>query len=352
MRVKWTLIVASLKMFFREREAVFWTFFLPFFMIFLFGFVKFDQPARIQVGVVNEAGTQADSFLAALRGVKGLLIVQGSRDAEMHELQQGERELVLVIPANFPEDNRLQTYSSDAKEREAQVATLLIKQVANEAILARAGRRGVTLQAQAVNARHLTYLDFLVPGILAMSIMQMGIFGVAFVFVDLKKRGILKRLRVTPINPNDFILAQVFTRLVILMLQISLLVAAGVIFFHFHFVGNMFYLFLLGVLGAIVFLAMGFALAGVSKNEDQVAPLANLITLPMTLLSGVFFSRTHLPRVVYAITDLFPLTYLADGMRSVAVEGAGLMHVAPQLIGLSAWSVLSCILAVKMFRWE
>jgi len=111
-------------------------------------------------------------------------------------------------------------------------------------------------------------------------------------------------------------------------------------------------LLMLGLLGAVVFLAMGFALAGISKSEDQVAPLANLITLPMTLLSGIFFSRMHLPRFAHIITDFFPLTYLADGMRSVAIEGAGLAHVAPQVAGLVVWAVVSCAAAVKMFRWE
>jgi ABC-2 type transport system permease protein len=106
------------------------------------------------------------------------------------------------------------------------------------------------------------------------------------------------------------------------------------------------------MLGAVVFLAMGFALAGISKSEDQVAPLANIITLPMMLLSGVFFSRANLPGFVRTLTDFFPLTYLADGMRSIAIDGASLVQVGPQLLGLVVWSIISCVLAVRMFRWE
>ena len=90
-----------------------------------------------------------------------------------------------------------------------------------------------------------------------MSIMQTGVFSVAFVFVDLKKRGILRRLRVTPINPNDFIAAHVVTRLIVLMMQIVLMVVIGMLFFKLQFSGNLLNLFAVGTLGAVVFLATG-----------------------------------------------------------------------------------------------
>ncbi|MEK9139398.1 MAG: ABC transporter permease, partial [Bacteroidota bacterium] len=210
----------------------------------------------------------------------------------------------------------------------------------------------VVIKPQPVKSRNLTYLDFLLPGVLSMSIMQMGIFGVAFGFVSLKKRGILRRLWVTPIRPNDFILAQVAMRLVIVMLQISLMVAFGVLAFNLHFIGSLWQLFVVGLLGAVVFLATGFALAGISRTEDQVAPLANVIAMPMMFLSGIFFSRSALPDFVRTVTDFFPLSFLADAMRSIAIDGATLWQVGPQLLGLGVWCVISCAIAIKMFRWE
>jgi ABC-2 type transport system permease protein len=182
--------------------------------------------------------------------------------------------------------------------------------------------------------------------------MQAGIFGVAFGFVTLKKRGILRRLWVTPIRPNDFIIAQVAMRLLVVVMQMAIMVGVGVLFLNLHFIGNMALIFLLGVLGAVVFLGFGFSLAGISKSEDQVAPLANIITLPMLALSGVFFSRSNLPGFVRSVTAFFPLTYLADGLRSVAIDGATLLQVMPQILGLAVWGVVSCVLAVRLFRWE
>jgi ABC-2 type transport system permease protein len=352
MRIKWKLTAASIKMFFREKEAVFWTIFLPLFMVILFGLVRFD-PQRIALGFVNQAGAKSEELRKSLKSVTALVVTEGPRDIEIKALQKGERDLVLIVPPDWNLQQKLPIYTNNAKPQEAQLGTLLVQQALDRMIFEKTHEvRRVELQPQAIKSRKLTYMDFLVPGILAMSIMQMGIFSVGFVFVDLKKRGILRRLRVTPINPNDFIFAQIITRLLVLMMQIVVLTAVGIFFFHLNFTGNLFNMFVIGILGAIVFLGIGFAIAGVSKSEDQVAPLANVVSLPMMLLSGIFFSRANLPGFAHAVTAFFPLTYLADGMRSIAIDGASLPQVAPQLIGLVVWCGISTILAVRLFRWE
>ncbi len=228
----------------------------------------------------------------------------------------------------------------------------MIQRVVDELVLNRNNVPRPTLRTQLVNSRNLSYIDFLLPGILAMSIMQGGIFGVAFSFVLLKKRGILRRMLVTPMKPGDFIIAQVAMRLLVLMGQVAIMVWAGMLLFHIHFVGSLLNMLVVGILGGIIFLAIGFALSGISKSEDQVAPLANIITLPMLFLSGVFFSRSALPGFAHTITDFFPLTYLTDGLRNISTEGATLPMIWPQLLGLSAWAVIAVFLAIKAFRWE
>jgi len=139
---------------------------------------------------------------------------------------------------------------------------------------------------------------------------------------------------------------------VILMLQVLIMIGAGVWVFNLHFIGSIFNMMIVGILGGVIFLSIGFALSGISKSEDQVAPLANLVSLPMMLLSGVFFSRSSLPGFAHVITDFFPLTYLADGLRAIAIEGAGLGDLVPQLIGLAVWCVVMIFIAIKAFRWE
>ena len=134
----------------------------------------------------------------------------------------------------------------------------------------------------------------------------------------------------TPMKPQDFIAAQVAMRLIVLLAQIVVLVGVGILFFDLQFMGRLLDLFAMGLLGGAVFLAIGFFLAGIARTEDQVVPLANVVSLPMMLLSGVFFSRANLPEPVRVVTEFFPLTYLADGMRSIVLEGSTLpAPVAP-----------------------
>ncbi|MBM2840719.1 MAG: Transport permease protein [Bacteroidetes bacterium] len=355
MRLKWKIFVASLKMFFRQREAIIWTILMPLFMITLFGFVKFDGVGKLGLGIVNEAGQNGVKLMESLKNVKTLKINGGVRGTELAELEKGERDMVLVISSDFRigSGSRLTVYFNDARPQEAQLGQLVLQRVLDEIAFEQdPSPNRVVLAAVPVKSRNLTYIDFLIPGILSMSIMQMGIFGVAFGFVQLKKRGILRRLWVTPIRPSDFILGQVMMRLLVVMAQICIMIGVGVVFFDLHFIGSFLELFFVGMLGAIVFLSIGFALAGIAKSEDQVAPAANIIALPMMLLSGIFFSRNNLPGVIHTITDYLPLTYLADSMRSIAIDGATLTQVAPQLLGLGVWCVISCSIAVKMFRWE
>jgi len=352
MRLKAKLMLASFKMFIRQREAIIWTMLLPLFMVFLFSFVKFDGIGHVAVGIVNHS--QDTTLVSLLRPIQALRISQGQEDQELALLKKGDRSMVLVIPASFQTIgyDSLTLYLNADRPQETQAGKLILQRALDELIFRQNHLPRYVLHTELVNSRNLTYIDFLLPGILAMSIMQSGVFGVAFGFVILKKRGILRRLLVTPMSTSDFIFAQVTTRLLVLMAQVLVMVGAGVLFFHLHFVGSLLNMIIVGMLGGIVFLSIGFALSGISKSEDQVAPLANLITLPMLMLSGVFFSRSNLPGFAHAVTNFFPLTYLADGLRSIAIEGATLSDVFPQLIGLAVWVVITLFIAIKAFRWE
>jgi len=356
MRIKWVLMLASMKMFFRQREAILWTFLFPLLVVVLFGFVRFGGVGKIALGVVNEAGPAGGDLLSRLQAVGTLDISLGDRASEMAHLEHGERDLVLVIPAGYtPSAAGALTAFGDleARPQVTQLGGLVLQRVLDETAMAAApDLPRTTLSTVQFKSRNLTYIDFLLPGILSMTIMQMGIFGVAFGFVTLKKRGILRRLWVTPIRPGDFITAQVAMRMIVMLLQMAIMIGVGVLFLHLHFIGNIALLFMLGILGAVVFLGFGFSIAGISRSEDQVAPLANIISLPMLALSGVFFSRSNLPGVVRALTSVLPLTYLADGLRGVAIDGAALTQVLPQIAGLSVWAAASCLLAIRLFRWE
>lgn len=355
MRVRWKLTLASLKMFMRQKEAIIWTMLLPLFMVFLFSFISFEGLGKIQIGLVNQGSSETTQLVKALKRVQTIDLNEGSEKFERGQLRIGDRHLVLVIPSSFSslDLDGVRILVNDSKPQETQLGILILRKIFDDMVFSEQPLvKRANLKIESVTSRNQTYIDFFLPGVLSLAIMQSGIFGVAFGFVSLKKRGVLRRLSVTPIKPLDFIIAQVAMRLIVLVAQIIVLVGVGILFFDLQFLGNILDLFIFGILGGIVFLAIGFILAGIVKAEDQVAPLANVVSLPMMLLSGVFFSRSNLPDFIQIITEFFPLTYLADAMRKIILEGSGFSDLSLQALGLSCWCLLSVWLAVRVFRWE
>ena len=355
MRLQWKLTVASLKMFTRQKEAIIWTMLLPLFMVFLFGFVSFGGLGKVQIGVAGREDGSAGGLFRRLGEVQAVRVSRGTESSELEQLKAGRRHLVLVLPeeSDSATSRELRVLVNDGTPEETQLGLLILRKVLDdETFRMHTAPDRVPMTLQSVASRRSSYIDFLLPGVLSLAIMQSGIFGVAFGFVALRKRGVLRRLSVTPMRPQDFIAAQVAMRLMVLLAQIVVLVGVGIVFFDLQFMGSLLDLFAMGLLGGAVFLAIGFFLAGIARNEDQVVPLANVVSLPMMLLSGVFFSRANLPEPVRLVTEFFPLTYLADGMRNIVLEGSTLPTLWLQLAGLGLWCIVSVWAAVKVFRWE
>jgi ABC-2 type transport system permease protein len=360
----WALFVASAKMFLRNRAAVFFSLFLPLLIMLIFGVLNFEGSTEIELGIVDEADNDASaSFIEALSAYDYLVITEGQRDAEQAALEAGDREIVLVIPPGWVprlgEETGLMASAAAADPAQAQVAQGLLQQAVAQAVLvasgvpAGGGAFGGTapVQFESVESRDLGYIDFLVPGVVGMTVMQLGLFGVSFGFVQLKRTGALRRLFATPTSPAYFLSAQVLSRLVIAVAQVAILLGVGLAF-GLQMFGSYAVLAVIVVLGSVIFLAVGFAIAGWAKNEDQAAPVANLVSLPMLFLSGVFFPRDAMPDFLANITQFMPLTYVNEALRAVVNEGAGLFDLGSQLLGMGAWAAICFGLAVWLFRWE
>ena len=358
----WALFVASVLMFVRNRAAVFFSLFLPLIIMLIFGVLNFEGTTTIQLGLVDEARNQASAKLIdGLAAFEYLEPTTGSRQQQLTELADGNRDFVLVIPSGFdPQPGQvtgLVAYASTADPAQAQVGQGLLQQAVGTALFAPPGTPpggafgAPPVSFESVQSRDLGYIDFLVPGIVGMTVMQLGLFGVAFGFVHLKRTGALRRLFATPTSPAYFLGAQVASRLIICVVQVAILLGIG-IWFGLQMFGDYATLAVVVLLAAIIFLAVGFAIAGWAKNEDQAAPVANLISLPMMFLSGVFFPRDAMPDFLANVTQFMPLTYVNQALRAVVNEGAGLASLGPELLGMGVWAVITFVLAVRMFRWE
>ncbi|MEK7285045.1 MAG: ABC transporter permease, partial [Chloroflexota bacterium] len=205
---------------------------------------------------------------------------------------------------------------------------------------------------EAISGVRLRYVDFLVPGILGLNVMQIGVFSVAFGLVIQKQRGVLRRLMATPLDPKRFLAAHTLMRLVLAAAQVAILLLVAFLLFRVVIVGSLLDLFAVALIGAVPFLMQGFALAGWAKTDNQAAPLANLITLPQFFLSGVFFPKEAAPEAIRPLTNLLPLTLFNDALREISTQGSSFWDVRMQVAGLVVWTAIGFILAVRLLRFE
>lgn len=345
----------GLRAYLRNRGAMFFTLLIPLMIMAIFGVLNFGGSPSVNIGIVDQAQNDLSKTLVSSLGeVKSVKLRTGDLEGERRALERGDRDLVVILPASLGRGpTAIPALFNQGKPQESQVGQAILTRFLDQASFKVAGvQPGFTLDAQPINSRNLTYVDFLVPGMIAMSVMQTGLFSIVFAVVQQKQRGVLRRLVATPVRVFDIMFSQVTTRLIMAALQTVVLLAVGLWVFRFHFSGNVLYLLLVGVFGASIFIAMGFAISGYSKNEETAAPLANLISLPMMFLSGVFFARSNMPDWLQGITHYFPLTYVADALRSISLDGASLWAVRWDLVGIAVWLAISAAIAMRLFRWE
>jgi ABC-2 type transport system permease protein len=357
-----SLTVASMKMYFRNRTGLFFTFFFPIVLVSVFGLLSNGSgKGNIKISLTDYANNQlSHSYVDAVKKVDAFKITETSEGDAQDKLGKGKIDLEVVIPKDFgtfnqgrPEPANVLTYYNQGRPGNGQSASLILGQIAsgfNNQLTHTPTIVG--LKSTGVKTNDLGYIDFVLPGILAMTIMQLGIFSVAFGFISFKTSGALRRIQATPINAGNFLVAQSFTRYIVGLLQVVLLAGMGLLFFNLHLIGSLWDLFVVVTLGTVVFLAMGFAVAGKAKDENQAAPLAQLLQLPQLFLSGIFFPRDDFPHWLKVVTDYMPLTYLSDAMRAIFNEGTGLLALKTDLIGLVVWGVISYIIADRVFSWE
>ncbi len=348
----------------RDRAALFWTFFLPLVIMVIFGLLNFGELGKVDLGIVDLAQNEASaSFIDEAGNVEALRVTVGTEGEERAALEDGNRDLVVILPPNFGpaatgqgavwEPMTIRALYHAGRQAESQVGLSILRSGVDEMNFALTGvDRLVTLESEAVAARDIGYIDFLMPGIIGMAIMQLGLFSVSFSFVTMKREGVLRRLLATPLSPVTLLGSQVFTRLLVVMVQTLILTGVAVFLFGAEFAGNFFAVMLAAGLGGAVFLALGFAVSGWARTEQQAAPLANIISLPMMFLSGVFFSRDVLPDILQVVTDYLPLTFLVEAIRGMTVQGDSVVAQWPNFLGMAVWFVIAFIIANRTFRWE
>jgi len=329
----------------REPEVVFWVFVFPLLLATGLGIAFRNKPADASsVAIVSGAGAQqAEALLQRSPQHTFFKIEVLDGDAARKGFRLGKYDLVIE-----PDGLGGLRYRYDP----ARPESVLARAEVNDALQTAAGRKDVVATALVTSSDPGSrYIDFLIPGLLGMNLMNSGMWGIGFALVDMRQRKLLKRFVGTPMRRGDFLLALLSSRLVLMIIEIGLLLTLGVIVFHMKVLGSIFAIVLLGSLGAMCFGGVGLLTASRAQKIESVSGLMNLVMMPMWIFSGVFFSYERFPAVIQPLIKVLPLTALNDALRASILEGTPLIRQWPRLLVMGLWGGISFALALKWFRW-
>ncbi len=366
------LFFCDLKTYLRDKQALFWTIFFPVMLVFLFGLFDFEKMGTSHVAVIDEAKSDESSkFIEELGKIEIFKIHQDEKDITKakESLEKGNLDFILIIPESFekPKDFlKIESFKISAgfnipievyyDETNTQLNPLVFgildRFVAYSNLKAAGAPQLFFLDKKPVKSRNIKYLDVLISGIIAMAIMMSAVTGMSTDIAESREKKVLKRLFVTPLKTSHFLMAKIGGFLTISVIQIAIILLISIFVFKVNIFGSYFLIFLVALFGCALFLNIGFIIAGLVKSTRAVEAIAMFITMPMLFLSGTFFPKEVMPRVMASMVDYLPLTPLIDALRKISLEGAGILDLGREFLFLGTWFFILLIVAIKTFRFK
>jgi ABC-2 type transport system permease protein len=345
-----------LKIFLRNRQSIYFSLLFPLVFTGVF-FFSGGAADPIKLGLVNMSqSTIAKSFSDLVMAEPVFDVTEGDLAALKEDLINGDQTAIILIPENFTFLEGTGELSLILDASQVRQASAIQETLTNSLLAIEREVRGTkpmfNLVVEDVQARPQRYIDFLLPGILAYMLMNLCIAGSGFNIVEYRRRGILKRLFVTPIQPKDFIVAIILSRMVIVLTQISVMLGLAVMLLDINIVGGLVSLYGMVILGTFIFLCIGFFLGSLAKTQEAIQPIVALTSFPQLILSGVFFPISSMHEFLQPIAHSLPLSVVVSALRSITNDGMSLLTINYITMGVLIWMVISFMVAIKYFVWK
>lgn len=342
----WIIFNARNREFFRDRAAFGWNFLFPFLIIAGFGIIFGGKSyTEYKVGLFpferGALAVQNDAIPEGLRNMRYLKFIEfPTLNEGMEKLKHHKIDFLLKIGSRPYEYYVSESSPKGYVLEQMFKASLIPPDIKTDAL------------KKEIQGRAIRYIDWLFPGILAMNMMFSALWGVGYVVVRYRKNGVLKRLKVTPLNALEYLAAQALSRIFLLMFTLVIVWTGCNLFFSFRVVGSYLDLLIVFFLGSLSLTALGLVLASRGTSEEFTTGILNFISWPMMFLSEVWFSLEGAPQWVKQVAQIFPLTHILKAAREIMHDGAGLRDVGMEIVILSIMTLAFLTLGASMFSWN
>jgi len=337
MRALFLLTRAHMLEFFREPGILFWAFGFPILLSWALGMAFLAPHSTRTTLIVSKTDSVAVRIMVPDTAEIALVVLD--EDAALRAIRRGEVAGTIALARD---GIHLQV---DTTSQEGVLARLLVERSAARGLLE-------SVKIHKPPAQAGSYADFLLPGMLGLGLMNGCIWGIGFALMDLRLRKLLRLFASTPLSRLDILLSVVLARGAILPLENACLWAFGAFMFGVTMHGDWILFLLAAISGCVAFAGLGILGASRVGHMQAAYGIVNALTIPMTILSGVFFSWTRFPSWLQPVVEYLPLTLVCDTLRAVSSEGAGIVQVAPKLCTLLGWGVVTGGVGLKLFRWR
>lgn len=319
--------------FLRDRSALTWNIVLPVLIVFGFAFAFTTSSQDLFKVGVHEQQIQAPGIAQFLQLKHIQFIPIEAIDTAIVKVERHQLDMLL--------DSSSGSYWINDSSANGYLLEQLLK-----------GPGDTVFNKQTVTGDAIRYVDWLIPGVLGMNIMFSSLFGVGYVIVRYRKNGVLKRLKATPLTAFEFLSAQVVSRLWLIVAVTSLVYAGTDLLVGFRMYGSYLSLLLVLILGTFSMICLSLIVAAHLSNEETANGILNLISWPMMMLSGVWFSLEGSPEIIQQLALIFPLTHMIQAARAIMIDGDGLLQIADHLLVLIIMSVVFMTIGARSFKWE
>jgi ABC-2 type transport system permease protein len=339
----WELAICRLRMFYRQPEAVFWTYGFPLVMLTALG-LAFREESKETI-LVDVIGPQAEALESQLARNSQFKIKRPGVEEWRKRLQSGKTNLVVETGASASEPPRFWVEPHRAE-------SLFAREAVENALLRSIGPDAPQFPESRLEEVGSRYIDFLLPGMIGMNLMGGGMWGIGFVLVDMRVRKLLKRFLATPMRRSDFLVSIMLVRLLFAVFDMLFLAVFGYFAFGVECRGSIPALAAVMLVGGASFAGIGLLVACRAQTIEMISGLMNLIMMPMWITSGVFFSAERFPEFLQPLIQALPLTCLVNALRSIMLDGDSLLSQWRPLLALIVWGSLSFTIALRAFRWK
>lgn len=353
------LFLADLKMLTRNKQALFWSFMFPLMFTFIFGFFFGKNTSVGTIAFINQSNSELATGMEKAITDSGLFKISSEKniDSAKDLVTKGKISDVIVIPASFGQQapgasTQITVYEDPANAQvNAAVNGFLDKYLTTVNFNIQNAKPIYSIDQQNIGTqKNVSYFDFVLAGILGLALMNSSIIGIAVGMAKYREDQILKRVTIAPIKTWWFISGEVLSRLIINFFQVSIILLIGKYLFDAHIYGNIFVIFLVALVGALLFQLLGFVIASFSKTTDAAQGMATALTIPMMFLSGVFFPIDSLPKWLYSIVQFLPLAPLLRVLRGIVLEGKSPFFNPINITIVLVWIVVALLVSSWKFR--